>query len=105
MPKTKSIRVVRQLNADNMRPRIQAPHIHISERLDMIWRQHFESDGVGGLSAPIELGMILILYLTGSPHVSAARVAALLTKTFPDLVQSLASNVHVLADALGDARE
>lgn len=96
------IRVVRQLQAEGMRPRVQAPHTHISEELDGAWREHFSPDEPGGMTAPIELGMIAILYLTGSRHVSAERVAGLLTRTFPDLSQSLASNVHALAEAMGD---
>lgn len=95
------IRVVRQLQAEGMRPRVQAPHTHISEELDVIWRNHWEETH-GASSSASELARILILYLTGSAHVSAERVASLLTMTFPDLTQALAANVRALADALGD---
>lgn len=103
MSKTKTpIRVVRQLGEDGMRPKVQGPHLSISEKLDEVWRAHFAE---GYWSSVIELGMIVILYLTSSPHVSAERVAALLTRTFPDLGQAIAANVHILADALGNAQE
>lgn len=93
------IRVVRQLQADGMRPRVQAPHMFISEELNSTWREHFAGDDAGTLSAPIELGMIAMLYLTGSERVSANRVASLLTRTFPDVTETIESNAFALADA------
>lgn len=78
--------------------RTQAPHTLISVDLEMEWRNHFFSE-YGGTTAGIELGMIAMLYLTGSPRVSASRLVELLCRTYPDNGETLESNAFALADA------
>ena len=96
------VEVMRQEEFDH--PRTQAPHTMISQKLDEVWRVHF-SDSYGTATAGIELGMLLILYLTGSSHVGAERIASLLTRTYPGVTESISSNVSALLDALGVAQE
>lgn len=93
------IRVERQLTDDN-RPKTQAPHTQIHTRLLEVWQEHFE--GHGRDSAGIELGMQLILYLTGNPHITAHTLASRLCSTYPEMCETLASNARVLSDALSD---
>lgn len=89
------IRVMRQLT-DN-RPRVQSPHVSISARLADEWALHF--DGHGRDSAGIEIGMQVILYLTGNPHITAATLAARLCSTYPEMCETLESNARALTDA------
>lgn len=78
--------------------RVQAPHTLISTELELEWMRHF-SDGYGGSTAGIELGMIAMLYLTGSERVSASRLVELLCRTYPDMRQTIEANCQALTDA------
>lgn len=95
------IAVVRQhavRSADHPREQM---HVWIATRLREVWDGHFENIYAVD-SSGVELGMQAILYLTGSPHVSAERLASLLARTYPSVAQSLSANVRELGEALGN---
>lgn len=95
------IAVVRQHAVrDSKHPREQM-HAWVSVRLREVWNEHFGNEYATD-STGVELGMQAILYLTGSQHVSAERLASLLSRTYPSVAQSLAANVHALGEAMGD---
>lgn len=95
------IAVVRQHPVrDTEHPREQL-HAWVSTRLREVWQEHFE-DAYATDSVGVELGMQVILYLTGSPHINAETLAARLTKTYPGVAQSMASNLGAIVDAMGD---
>ena len=92
--------VVRQhpvKNADWPREQL---HTTVSRRLVEEWEAHF-MDEYANQASGVELGMLTMLYLTGSQSVSVERLASLLTKTFPSVARTIIANAGYLSDVLG----